>query len=1399
MTRLEGSLSEPLDEPGRVIGYVRLLIFICVASAAVAVAAVLWRAESQLNRLEKGTTYHLGSIDRSNEVFQTAADLRGLVFDALASPMRASADTETTPSGDSYTVLMNQVGAAIADLEKLQRQYGEPEMKGTVRRLGEHLATLEATSAGRRHLSDFARPELQNFRDKIDPLIIAARQLVRLHEIAYREDHVAMGDAERVDQIALIVLILGAGAAGALFVRRLLRQIRGLLETGEHARRELVRATTGFANARRVAQLGYWEMVLATGALRWSDEMFDIVGLNAAQGPPDNDGFHALIHPEDRAAVAAWEKRLPRDGTPGRIEYRITRPDGTERFIQEIASVLPETADSPTRITGIMRDITEPKLAAESLQESQTQFEHAERIASLYHWVTDEPEQNWNYASKNAVQMLGLASPDDLPASVAVYYALLHPEDRARIEQQDQDLARRPAPYERIYRIRRGDGEIRHFKEAAEPLYDSAGRLTGYRGTTQDITDLMVSEAALRESQAQFEHAERIADLCHWVTDLWNSEWTYASAHAAEMFGVDSAESLLGPMAKFFTLVHPEDREFLTRKYQRIAGRPESFTHGYRIIRSDGAVRYFKEVGEPLYDDDGRHVGFRGTTQDVTDQKETEAALREIQVRFEHAERMADLCHWLTDADDLNWVATSKNTARMFGVDSTESLLGPTADFYRFVHPDDLAAVKERDERVAGNPQRYEDVYRIMRPDGAVRYFKEIGEPYYDATGRHLGYRGTTIDITEQKETEIALRNSQIQFEQAERIANLWHWMTDETDTNWIFASKNAAAMYGVGSPEELLGSDDAFYSFIHPDERDALLARNRALAKSPRPYENQYRIIRPDGTVRHFHEVGEPAYDESGRLVGFRGTTQDVTDRREAEIALRENQRKLAEAQRIARIGSWDQDYASNTLTWSDQIFRIFETDPSESAPAYDAFLDLIHPDDRERFLTTYENSLKNREPYETVYRLLMPDGRIKWVHERCETEFDRHGKPLVSRGTVQDVTALKRAEEALRRSELNYRALFENAAAGIGRTRLSDGKMLMANRKLASMLGYDSVEACVADFVASERYVDPSQRMAILAEYAKHPEQTFEIALTRKDGTIITTEGHGVANAEHDQLDFVLVDITERKRAEEEVRRLNETLERRVDERTEALRAAQEELLRAERLATLGRLTATVSHELRNPLAAAKTSATVLKQRLDGADDKVEAALGRIERGITRCDRIVDELLDFTRVSVIDLTPTALDSWLAEVIADQSLPEGVTLLEDFGAGEAVVPIDPDRLRRAVINVLDNACQAMTQNGEGRSDRAEDRGILTVRTRRRDGRIEIDVEDSGPGIPSDVRTRIFEPLFSTKSFGVGLGLPIVKQVMEQHGGGVDIEAAPGGGALVRLWLASEAESTAAA
>ena len=438
-----------------------------------------------------------------------------------------------------------------------------------------------------------------------------------------------------------------------------------------------------------------------------------------------------------------------------------------------------------------------------------------------------------------------------------------------------------------------------------------------------------------------------------------------------------------------------------------------------------------------------------------------------------------------------------------------------------------------------------------------------------------------------------------------------------------------------------------------------------------------------------------------------------------------------------------------------------------------------------------------------EVPYQFATKGGKIIDVLLSAIMERDAAGEGRHSLTVLVDVTERKRAEEALRESEARYARAMSGTNDGLWDWDIQTDESYRSPR-WEEIVGHGPGELePVRQTMVDLTHPDDRQRMldATRAHLEARVPYDIEIRLRHKSDEYIWVRirGQAIWDADDKPLRMAgsLTDITPRKHAEEQIRKLNETLEERVEARTAELRAAQDALLRKERLAALGQLTGTVAHELRNPLGTIANAISVIRHKCAGAKPDLEKTLARAERNIERCDTIITELLDFARAKGLQPEPTVVDAWLAEVLEEQHIPETITVTRDFQADAAAVAFDRDELRRAVINLVDNACQAMT-GGEKRADAgtgdsgsrdAGTRRELVLSTRMNGERLEIAVADTGPGIPAEVLPQVLEPLFSTKTFGTGLGLPTVQRIMEAHGGGLEITSKEHCGTKVVLWL----------
>jgi signal transduction histidine kinase len=240
----------------------------------------------------------------------------------------------------------------------------------------------------------------------------------------------------------------------------------------------------------------------------------------------------------------------------------------------------------------------------------------------------------------------------------------------------------------------------------------------------------------------------------------------------------------------------------------------------------------------------------------------------------------------------------------------------------------------------------------------------------------------------------------------------------------------------------------------------------------------------------------------------------------------------------------------------------------------------------------------------------------------------------------------------------------------------------------------------------------------------------------------------------------------------------RLQELLEARVSERTRELQEAQEQVLRSERLAALGQFSATMAHELRNPLNVVKLSVHYVTTNVPEVDERLQRNLSHMNRSVDRACAIIDDLLAFSRLPPPQLSPTSVNEIAREAVALLSIPAHVKVEWALADDMPPVPMDAGQIEQAVCNLLLNALQAMPEGGR-----------LLMSTRREGGMVEISVGDTGPGIPEEMHARVFEPFFSTKASGTGLGLPLVREIALAHGGDLRLESPPGGGARFVLIL----------
>ena len=661
-----------------------------------------------------------------------------------------------------------------------------------------------------------------------------------------------------------------------------------------------------------------------------------------------------------------------------------------------------------------------------------------------------------------------------------------------------------------------------------------------------------------------------------------------------------------------------------------------------------------------------------------------------------------------------------------------------------------------------------------------------------------------------------------------------------------------------LGHPVEDIPETAAFQSWflsqIHPEDVRQLKRLVLNHWKRRNPFKVEFRFQHSNGQYQWLMARGNTTFDPQDKPVRFTGYFGDIHHRKQTEHALRVSELRLKEAQALARIGHWELDLISNKLHWSHQIYSIFELNPETFAPSYEAFLNIIHPEDRQKVNEAYLHSVRDRTHYTITHRLLMDDGRIKYVEENGETIYDADLKPIRSIGTVQDITEqeeaklriqhlnekleslvdartyelrlardelekinseleervlkrtfeLEQANRALSEEEDRYRTLFEGIRDGIA---VCDPSMqlLFCNKEFENLTGYTRDEMGNVNLL--ELMVHPEDCPRLIENNRRRRageniEPTYEFRWIRKTGEIRIIEGTFdliYLNEKLAGIQGLCRDVTEKKAAENELRKLNEELEIRVKNRTQDLEQARDAALAANRAKS--EFLSRVSHELRTPLTGILGFSRLLEMAdLPGRNGQ---NAGRIHKAGQHLLDLINEMLDLSRIEAgtlsLTMKPIGIREFMSEMtglVEPMAKEFSVTVRLVIEADtNAWILADHQRLRQVMWNLASNGIKYNKPNGAL---------TFSVNTRKQHG-IQILVSDTGRGISEEKMGRLFSPFdrldIETEEpdlEGTGLGLSVCKRLVEAMDGKISATSKLGEGSTFKVEFKTDTEANIA-
>ena len=731
---------------------------------------------------------------------------------------------------------------------------------------------------------------------------------------------------------------------------------------------------------------------------------------------------------------------------------------------------------------------------------------------------------------------------------------------------------------------------------------------------------------------------------------------------------------------------------------------------------------------------------------EIQERKQVEDALRMSEIEMNEAQAIAHLGSWKWEVGkgEISW---SDEMFRIFGIDknSHTGRLGDVAQ--KAMHPDDLHIVLPAN---AANIANAPFEYRIIRPDGANRLIRaKTANTIFDQNGKPTSMFGVAQDITESRQAEDEIR----------RLSK--------------FPAENPNPVMRINQSGRILYANQASLPLLTTWEREpgqdlpVDWCNRIALAHET----GQSMEVEVECQERFFSCILTPVSgEEYFNLYGI-----DITERKHTAALLRETNEYLENLFNYANapIIVWDTRF---TITRFNHAFE--NITGRSAAEVLGKSLDLLFPPER---ITASMELIKKTlagERWEVVeIDIQHLDGSIRTVLWNSATLFTPDGKnPIATIAQGQDVTERKRAERSKIESEQRFHRTMNNMEEGIilldydwTYIYINKAAEIQGQRPAGELLGKTVMECWPGiestDFFKLEQEVMQN----------RIPKQV-EDSYTLLDGKEHWFNWHIQPAVEG--LLIITVNITERKQIEAEMRQLNSELEQRVDERTRELRNTQEKLVRQERLATLGQLASSVGHELRNPLGVISNAVYYLKMSQPDASDKVREYLGIIEKETRASNKIITDLLDFTRLKTVLREQVSVPDLVKNVLARYPTPASVAVTLNIPNNLPKVFADPHQMEQVLGNLVVNAIQAL-----------ETEGKLALTAVVQSNWVIIEVQDNGTGILPENMPKLFEPLFTTKTKGIGLGLAISRKLTEANGGRIEVTSELGKGSIFKLVL----------
>jgi PAS domain S-box-containing protein len=1097
--------------------------------------------------------------------------------------------------------------------------------------------------------------------------------------------------------------------------------------------------------------------------------------LNASEDE-DEFGWRRVVHPDDYDRVAARWRHCLKTGDHYDTEHRLRRADGVYRWFRNSGR---PSRDSQGRITqwyGTTIDIEDQKRAEAALHDRERELSQLVALVPSHVWRLT-PEGEPTFFNNRMVDYLGLDVADtDKPgmSRLEAVIETVHPDDAASFRDTLIHALGTGESFAMRYRLRRADGMYRWMSSRAEPLRDEEGHLVQWYGLCHDIDDQVHAEEAVRRSEQRLQQMIDVVPAHIWCMTPEGTP-SYINKQLMDTVGVTLADLIAPDASRSLADIHPDDRESVEQALAGSFATGDTFAMAYRQRRSDGSYRWTEGRAEPLRDEAGSIVHWYGVCIDIDDRVTAQEALHHRERELSQLVDMVPV-HIRRLTPEGEPIFFNKRLIDFFGLDLA-NLDKPGVNrlataIQTLVHPDDAASLLAAVRHSVNTGEPYSMKYRMRRADGVYRWVDGRAEPLRDQSGTVVQWYVISIDIDDEMRAQEALRNRERELSQIVNMVPSYLWrLSPDGEPNFFnkrlidFLGLDTAGADRKGTSRLAALIEDA----VHPDDAVSLKeAFSRSFVTGER-FSRKYRLRRADGVYRWVEGSAEPLRDDSGRIVQWYGLTHDIDDQLRVEEALRQSERQLQQLIDTVPVQIWcvtptgEPAYINKTMMNYIGL-KLDDFDAQDGLPG--AIKTIVHPDDRAALQQALTHAFTTGESFELKFRNLRWDGSYRWQEGRADPLRDENGRIIRWYGANVDIHDFVTSQEALRERERSLWQLVETLPIMID-CAAPDGEPLYRSKQLRDFLGYEleNLDGTGKGRLAGtlDAGVHPDDLAGVKENYAYSLATGEPYArkhrLRRFDGEYrwVDTRAAPMRNAEGAivQWNVTCLDINGEVRAQEE------------------LRLARERLARASQEASLAELSASIAHEVNQPLAAIVANSNACQRWLMADPPNLERAQKTVERIIRDANSaadVVSRIRALFRQSKGTRTSTTLHSVIAEahnLMADEAARRRIRVDVAVDGNLPPVALDRVQLQQVLVNLMRNGMDAM--------DPVPRDKVLGVRVRRMVDVVQIEVIDRGGGI--EFPERIFEPFFSTKDHGMGMGLAICRSIVESHGGRLWTEA----------------------